>query len=163
MLLCKDSELDRHIRVTTMRTVSLAILFLSLVSQDLLSQISGETLLYLVSFIVSLLILTAVFYIAGILVVGKERATLSDAFVISLLGVAVSSICSIFFSPLIGLILSLIVWLLLIRHYYETGFLGALAVAILAVIVFIVIVFLLSFLLAVPLVLLRWLEFIPTF
>ena len=107
--------------------------------------------------------MTAVFYIAGILVVGKERALLSDAFVISLLGSAVNSICSIFFSPLIGLILSLIVWLLLIRHYYETGFLGALAVAILAVIVFIVVVFLLSFLLAVPLILLRWLEFIPAF
>lgn len=107
--------------------------------------------------------MTAVFYIAGILVVGKERALLSDAFVISLLGSAVTSICSIFFSPLIGLILSLIIWLLLIRHYYETGFLGALAVAILAVIVFIVVAFLLSFLLAVPLVLLRWLEFIPTF
>lgn len=162
-LLCKDSELGRRIRVTTMRTVSLATLFISLVSQDLLSQIGGETLLYLVSFIVSLLILTAIFYIAGILVVGKERATLGDAFVISLLGSAVSSICSIFFSPLIGLILSLIVWLLLIRHYYETGFLGALAVSILAVIVFIVVAFLLSFLLAVPLVLLRWLEFIPAF
>ncbi len=146
-----------------MRTVSLATLFISLVRQDLLSQIGGETLLYLVSFIVSLLILTAVFYIAGILVVGKERALLSDAFVISLLGSAVTSICSIFFSPLIGLILSLVVWLLLIRHYYETGFLGALAVAILAVIVFIVIVFLLSFLLAVPFILLRWLEFIPAF
>ena len=146
-----------------MRTVSLATLFISLVSQDLLSQIGGETLLYLVSFIVSLLILTAIFYIAGILVVGKERTTLGDAFVISLLGSAVSSICSIFFSPLIGLILSLIVWLLLIRHYYETGFLGALAVSILAVIVFIVVAFLLSFLLAVPLVLLRWLEFIPAF
>jgi hypothetical protein len=147
-----------------MLKVSLATLFMSLVSQDLLSQISGETLLDLVSFIVSLLILTAVFYIAGILVVGKERALLRDAFVISLLGSAVTSICLLFFRELlIGLILSLIIWLLLIRHYYETGFLGALAVAILAVIVRIIISFVLLLLLNVPLVLLNWLEFLPLF
>jgi hypothetical protein len=147
-----------------MLKVSLATLFMSLVSQDLLSQISGETLLALVSFIVSLLILTAVFYIAGILVVGKERALLSDAFVISLLGSAVTSICLLFFRELlIGLLLSLIVWLLLIRHYYETGFLGALAVAILAVIVRIIISFVLLLLLNVPLVLLNWLEFLSLF
>lgn len=112
-----------------------AAFIINFVSQDFLSQISEETLLTLIVSIVTLVVLTFVFYIAGVIVVGKQRALLSDAFVISLLGTIVNGICLLFFPPLIGLILSLFIWLLLIRHYYETGWLGAIAVGILAVIV----------------------------
>ena len=110
-----------------------------------------QTLGALLDFIVSLVILTGIFYIAGRAVVGKKRALLSDAFVISLLGTIVASIFAVFIgSAWIGLILSLVVWLLLIRHYYETGWLGALAVAVMAVIIYIAILFLLATLLAIP-------------
>ena len=110
-----------------------------------------ETLGALLDFIVSLAILTGIFYIAGRAVVGKKRALLSDAFVISLLGTIVASIFAVFIrSAWIGLILSLVIWLLLIRHYYETGWLGALAVAVMAVIIYIAILFLLATLLAIP-------------
>lgn len=104
----------------------------------------------IISFIINLIVMTIVFYIAGVIVVGKRRALFSDAFVISLLGTIVGNICILFFPTLVGLILSLIVWLLLIRHYYETGWLGALAVAVLAVIIYIVILFILALLLAIP-------------
>jgi len=114
----------------------------------------------LVIIIVNLIVLTLVFYIAGVVVVGKRRALLSDAFVISLLGTAVSGICNYFFSPLIGAVLSLLVWLLLIRHYYETGWLGALAVGILALIVAVVmsvvVLFILALVLGFTFVLLGW-------
>ena len=122
----------------------------------------GYRLLFAVTdFIVRLLILTVVFYIAGIIVVGKRRALFSDALVISLLGTAVGIICDFFFPSLIGAILSLLVWLLLIRHYYETGWLGALAVGILAVIIAvvmsIVVLFILALLLGFAFVLSGWL------
>ena len=104
----------------------------------------------MVSFIVNLLVMTIVFYVAGIIVVGKRRALFSDALVISLLGTVVGNICLLFFPPVIGLLLSLIVWLLLIRRYYETGWLGALAVAILAVIIYVVVLVILAFLFAIP-------------
>ncbi len=96
--------------------------------------------------------LTIIFYIAGRLVVGKKRALFRDAFVISLLGTIVVNIVSLFMPnvQLIGLILSLIIWLLLIRHYYETGWLGALAVAILAVIIYVVIGLILFLILSIP-------------
>jgi hypothetical protein len=116
-----------------------------LIGQELTEPLVGQ----LFSFIVLLIILTLIFYIAGRVVVGKKRALLSDAFVISLLGTIVMSICVNFFASTylfglsIGAILSLIVWLLLIRHYYETGWLGAIAVGIMAVIVSIVILTLL--------------------
>lgn len=131
-----------------------AAFIISVINQDFLPQIPGDILFTLITFVLSLVILTVVFYVAGAIVVGRQRALVSDAFVISLLGTIVSSICLLFFSPLIGWILSLVIWLLLIRHYYETGWLGALAVAILAVIVFIAVSVILSLLLAIPLILL---------
>ena len=137
-----------------MWTPTFVAFFISFVSQDFWSQIPGETLLALVSFVVSLLVLTAVFYIAGAIVVGRERATLSDAFVISLLGTVVNSICLVFFPPFVGLILSLIIWVLLIRRYYETGWLGALAVGILAVIVSVVILVILGIILGISVLIL---------
>jgi len=104
-----------------------------------------------VAFIVNLIVMTIVFYIAGIVVVGKQRALLSDAFVISLLGTFVGALFVLFIPwHLLGLILSLIIWLLLIKHYYETGWLGALAVAILAIIIYVVVLFFLALLLALP-------------
>jgi len=94
--------------------------------------------------------MTIVFYGAGTVAAGRRRALFSDAFVISLLGTVVSNICSLFFPRLIGLILSLVVWLLLIRRYYETGWLGALAVAILAVIIYVIVWVILAFIFAIP-------------
>ena len=112
-----------------------------------------ELLFTIISFIINLIVMTIVFYVAGVIVVGKRKALFSDAFVISLLGTVVGNICLLFFPPLIGLILSFIVWLLLIKRYYETGWLGALAVAVLAVIIYVVILVILAVLLAIPLLL----------
>ncbi len=115
-------------------------------------QISGQTdlLFAVISFVVNLIVMTIVFYLAGVIVVGKRRALFSDALVISLLGTVVGNICSLFFPPVIGLILSLLIWLLLIRRYYETGWLGALAVAVLAVIIYVVVLIVLAFIFAIP-------------
>jgi len=122
---------------------------------NLAAQIGTETLTgQLFAFIVSLIVLTIIFYIAGRVVVGGKKALFSDAFVISLLGTIVMNVCLYFFHPLVGAILSLIVWLLLIRHYYETGWLGAIAVGLMAVIVSIVIAILLGILLGFSLLLL---------
>ncbi|MCW4001628.1 MAG: hypothetical protein NWE97_00350 [Candidatus Bathyarchaeota archaeon] len=131
-------------------------LLLSLLGRDLWLQILGQTELFfaVVIFSINLVVMTIVFYLAGIIVVGKRRAILTDAFVISLLGTIVSSICSLIFPPVIGLLLSLLVWLLLIRRYYETGWMGALAVAVLAVIIYVVVWVILAFLFAIPILLL---------
>ncbi|UCE17043.1 MAG: hypothetical protein JSV12_00805 [Candidatus Bathyarchaeota archaeon] len=120
----------------------------NLIGQELTDPFVGQ----LLNFVLGLLILTVVFYLAGRVVVGKKRALFSDAFVISLLGTVVANIVSLLIpsTQLIGLILSLIIWLFLIRHYYETGWLGAFAVAVLAVIIDITIMFILFLLLAIP-------------
>ena len=115
----------------------------------------------LISFVISLILLTLVLYVAGLVVVGGERARLSNAFSIALLGVFVDFALDIVFRLLLlplsipfeyllifRAFLTLLVWLSLIKNFYRTGWLGALAVAILAVIIAVVLELLLAFLLA---------------
>lgn len=88
-------------------------------------------------FFVALFALTIVFYLAGLLVVGRKRALLSDAFIISLLGTALSTLFVLFIPYLLlALALSILTWLLLIKRFYETGWLGAIAVGILAIMIY---------------------------
>lgn len=91
----------------------------------------------LVSFLVSLVALAFVLYIAGKMVVGK-RATFGKALAIAFLGTVIGFLISLFI-PLIGWLIALLVWLYLIKSYYSTGWLSAFGIAILAVIVAIVV------------------------
>ena len=94
-------------------------------------------------FLIQVLILSVVIYIAGLMVVGGRKATFGDAFKISLLGTVLGGlICAAisFFVPLLGLIVYILIWLALIKQYFETGWLNALAIGILAVIVWIALI-----------------------
>jgi len=98
-------------------------------------------------FFVNLLVLAIVLYLAGLVVVGGKRALLSDAFIISLLGTILSTLFFMFIPyRLLALTLCMIVWLLLIKRLYETGWFGAMAVGILAIIIFLAITILLALL-----------------
>jgi hypothetical protein len=111
-----------------------------------------------VLFLVELLVLAVVLYIAGRVVVGKKRALFSDAFIIALLGTILSSIFMVFIPySLLALLLSIFVWLLLIKRLYETGWLGAIAVGILALIVFVVVLFLIALLFGILYLVVEWL------
>lgn len=96
-------------------------------------------------FFVSLLVLIIVIYLAGLIVVGRKRALLTDAFIISLLGTALSTVFFMFIPyRLIALFLGIITWLLLIKRLYETGWIGAIGVGILAIIIFLAVTVLLA-------------------
>jgi len=96
-------------------------------------------------FFVNLLILTIVLYLAGLVIVGKKRALLSDAFMISLVGTVLSTVFFMFIPyRLIALLLGIITWLLLIKRLYETGWIGAIGVGILAIIIFLAVTVLLA-------------------
>lgn len=100
----------------------------------------------LISFGLIFAVLSVVFYLAGNVVVGREKTRFRDAFAISVLGTLVLTVCLSVFSVEIALMLSLVNWLLLVRHYYETGVLSAIAVGLLSVVVAAVILFLLNML-----------------
>lgn len=127
-----------------------------------LLQSSGltEILFSIVSFAIILVVLSVVFYLAGLAVVGGRKALFRDAFAISVLGTLVLIVCLSVFSLEIAIILSLVAWLLLVRHYYETGLLGSIAVGLMSVIVAVVILVVLSILLGISNLLFRWLPFL---
>jgi len=132
---------------------------------DTLLEPSGltEVLFFIISFAIIFVVLSVVFYLAGTVVVGRSRASFKDAFAISVLGTLVLIVCLSVFRLEVAMVLSLIVWLLLVRHYYETGFLGSIAVGLTSVIVAVVILVILNMLLGYSTLLFRWLPILSIF
>jgi hypothetical protein len=132
---------------------------------DTLLEPSGltEVLFFVISFAIIFAVLSVVFYLAGTVVVGRRRASFKDAFAISVLGTLVLIVCLSVFSLEVATVLSLIAWLLLVRHYYETGILGSIAVGLISVIVAVVILVILNMLLGFSTTLFRWLPILSIF
>jgi hypothetical protein len=114
---------------------------------DLIPEIGLRLIFSLALFFVNLLVLSLVLYLAGLAIVGGRRARFMDAFLISLVGTILSTVFFLFIPySLIALVLNIIVWLLLIKSLYKTGWLGAIAVGILAIIIFLVVSIILALL-----------------
>ena len=142
--------------MTYVRTFAAIGLILNRIGETLWPSQLGqiELLFSLIVFTVNLIVLTVVLYVAGVAVVGKKRAKFGDGFVISLFGTFAGPILDPFVPQYgLGAIISLIVWLLLIRRFCETGWLEALAVGILAMIVMVASGSLLGFLVTIGLLL----------
>jgi hypothetical protein len=92
------------------------------------------------------IVLSPVLWLAGRALVGKEKAKFTDAIWIILLGTLFGSIFSAFFTGIIASIVQLIVWLALVKHFFDCGWLMAFAISIVAVIIFIAIALLLGLL-----------------
>lgn len=102
----------------------------------------------IIQLIVSTIILAPVLWIAGRLLAGRSKAKFTDAlwiaFLGTLIGVIFSALLEGVVGSLIGAIIMFFVWLFLIRHFFDTGWLRALAIAIVAVIIFIIIFIILA-------------------
>lgn len=115
----------------------------------------------LIAFFVNLIVLALILYVAGLTVVGGERAKISRAFSIAFLGAFVNFALNVFFILLplplslsweyafiFRVILSFIIWLSLIKNFYRTSWLGALAVATLVLVMVVLELVLRDFLLS---------------
>ncbi len=98
----------------------------------------------LIQVVVSTVILAPVLWLAGRALVGKEKARFFDAVWIVLLGTIIGAIVGSLFSDLLAAVIMFIVWLALIKHFFDCGWLMSLAIAIIAVIIFVVIMVLLA-------------------
>jgi hypothetical protein len=98
----------------------------------------------LVQIVVGTVILAPVLWLAGRGLVGKEKARLLDAIWIVLLGTVIGAVVGAFISGLVAALIMFIIWLALIKHFFDCGWLMAFAIAIVAVIIFVVIVALLA-------------------
>jgi hypothetical protein len=96
-----------------------------------------------VNIIVNVIVLSPVLWIAGRLLAGKDKAKFTDALWIVVLGTIIGAVFQAFLEGVLGLlgsIIMLIVWLALVKHFFDTGWLKALVIAILAIIIYIIIV-----------------------
>ncbi len=98
---------------------------------------------FLIAFVIYLLIIGIVLWIAGEIVVGR-RVTFGEALAIA--GVGTFLVLAVLFllPGLLGLLIGFILFLALIKHYFKTGWLGAFGVTIMAVIVAVVLFFVLG-------------------
>jgi len=94
----------------------------------------------LIQIVVGTIIVAPVLWLAGRALVGKEKAKFTDAVWIVVLGTVIGAVIGAYFSGLIAAVIMLIVWLALVKHFFDCGWVMALAITIIAVIIFIVIV-----------------------
>jgi hypothetical protein len=94
----------------------------------------------LIQIVVGVIILAPILWLAGRALAGKDKAKFTDAIWIVALGTIIGAVVGSFAGGLIAALIMFIVWLALIKHFFDCGWLKALAIAIIAVIIFIIIV-----------------------
>ena len=99
----------------------------------------------LVQIVISSIILAPVLWLAGRVLVGSDKAKFFDAIWIVLLGTVIGAVVGDFVGSLVAAVIMFIVWLALIKHFFDCGWLMALAIAIIAVILFVIIAAVLAF------------------
>jgi hypothetical protein len=99
----------------------------------------------LISIIVSVIVVAPILWLVGRTLVGKQKAKFTDAIWIVVLGVVIGTIVGSFANVIVAAVIMFIIWLALIKHFFDCGWLKALAIAIVAVIVFVIIIIVLAF------------------
>ena len=95
----------------------------------------AEIAYVLVSMIITIIINALVVWFAGKSLVGSEKAKFSDAIWIVILGSVIGGALNAFVSGIAGTIIVIILWLLLIKHFFDCGWGKALLIAIIAAII----------------------------
>ncbi len=98
----------------------------------------------LIQAIVNIVLLSPVLWISGRLLVGKDKAKFTDALWIVLLGAVLGAVLGFFFTGFIASIIILFVWLGLVKHFFDCGWLKAFAISIIVVLIFAAIAVLLT-------------------
>jgi hypothetical protein len=98
----------------------------------------------LIQIIVGIIIISPILWLVGRGLVGKQKAKFTDAIWIVALGVIVGSLLTSYVHGIVGIAITLIIWLVLIKHFFDCGWLKAILVAIVAVVVLIVIAVILA-------------------
>ncbi len=98
----------------------------------------------LIQIVVGIIVIAPILWLVGRALVGKGKAKFTDAIWIVVLGTIIGAVVGIFVGSLVSAIIMFVVWLALIKHFFDCGWLKAFVIAVISVIVFIVIVALLA-------------------
>jgi len=99
----------------------------------------------LINVVISTIIGAPALWLAGRLIVGGNKAKFTDAMWITALGVIIGTFTGLFFTGIAALIAQFIVWLLLVKHFFDASFGQALIIAVANVIIWIIIGVVLAF------------------
>jgi uncharacterized membrane protein (DUF106 family) len=83
--------------------------------------------------------------------VGGKKAKFTDAIMIVVIGVLVGGVFNYLFQGLLAAIVQLVIWVGLVKHFFDANWGQAIAIAVIAVIIFIVASIILGLLLGVAL------------
>jgi hypothetical protein len=98
----------------------------------------------LIQIVIGIIVVAPVLWLVGRALVGKDKAKFTDAIWIVVLGTIIGAIVGFFLGSLISAVIMFIVWLALIKHFFDCGWLKAFVIAVIAVIIFIVLVAILA-------------------
>ncbi len=89
--------------------------------------------------VVNIAVIAPSLWVSGRILVGKQKAKLTDALWIVVLGTVISSVFGYFFEGIIASLILLVIILGLVKHFFDCGWLKALLISIIVAIIFIVI------------------------
>ena len=98
----------------------------------------------LIQIVVGIIVVAPILWLVGRALVGGQKAKFTDAIWIVVLGTIIGAVVGVFVGSLISAIIMFVVWLSLIKHFFDCGWLKAFVIAVIAVIVFIIIVAILA-------------------
>ncbi|NWG10914.1 hypothetical protein HXY33_04070 [Candidatus Bathyarchaeota archaeon] len=98
----------------------------------------------LISIVINTIIISPALWLSGRALVGKEKAKFTDAIWIALLGTFVGVAVGTFFSGLVAAVIMFIIWLALIKHFFDCGWIMSFGIALVAVIIFVVVAVILA-------------------
>jgi hypothetical protein len=109
----------------------------------------------IINIMVNLIFVTPFLWIAGRLLAGKQKAKFTDSLWIVLIGTVafylfnwiVSDFIVSGLAVIIAYLVMLIIWLALVKHFFDCGWLKALAISIIAVIIAFIIIFIITLIL----------------
>ena len=97
-----------------------------------------------VQIVIGVIIVAPVLWLSGRALVGRQKAKFTDAIWTVVLGVVVGAIVGAFVGGLLGALITFVLWLYLIKHFFDCGWVKALVVAVVAVIIFVAIIAILA-------------------
>jgi hypothetical protein len=106
----------------------------------------GDLTSMIIQIIAGVIIVSPILWLVGRSMVGKEKAKFTDAIWIVVLGTVINVVLGAFVHGAVGFIVTLIVWIALIKHFFDAGWGKAILIGIIAIIVLFVVAFVLALL-----------------
>jgi len=106
----------------------------------------------LIQIIAGVIIISPILWLVGRSMVGGAKARFTDAIWIVVLGVIINTVLGAFIHGALGFIVTLVVWVGLIKHFFDASWGKAILIGIVAIIVLVIVAFVLTLLGAAALI-----------